>query len=59
LPTPASPTIDTTPVCPSRTICVAASSIARSLIRPTNGTSDRRARAPAADAPVTNHDCST
>ena len=38
---------------------VAASSSARSLIRPTNGMSDRRAGRRRRDAPVTSHDCST
>ena len=60
MPAPASPTIDTTPLCPLRTSSTAASSSARSLRRPTNGTS--AAHRPAcrrADAPVTSHDCST
>ena len=58
LPDPGSPMIDTTPLWPLRTSCTAASSSARSWVRPTNGTSARTGRVPAAAAPVTSHDCS-
>ena len=58
LPAPASPMIDTTPLWPLRTSCTAASSRDRSWVRPTNGTSARTGRVPAAAAPVTSHDCS-
>ena len=48
LPAPGSPMIDTTPLWPLRTSWTAASSSARSGTRPTNGTSQRTGRAPAA-----------
>ena len=59
LPAPASPMIDTTPLWPLRTSSTAAFISARSLARPTNGTSQRTGRVPAAAAPVTSHDCSS